>query len=43
MLEKRRRHFDKKMTWVQGFVTGIEMAVFMIELAGINLFGYEDR
>ena len=29
MREKRRRHYDKKMTWLQGFVTGTKMALFV--------------
>ncbi|QIE60597.1 DUF4199 domain-containing protein [Rasiella rasia] len=33
MREKRRRHFDKKMTWTQGFVTGAKMALFVALLS----------
>ena len=33
MREKRRRHFDKKMTWKQGFFTGAKMAVFVALLS----------
>ena len=33
MREKRRRYFDKKMTWVQGFVTGLKMAIFVALLS----------
>ena len=33
MREKRRRQFDKKMTWLQGFVTGLKMAIFVALLS----------
>lgn len=35
MREKRRRHYDKKMTWLQGFITGTKMAVFVALLSPI--------
>tara|TARA_R100000935_G_scaffold1517_1_gene4849 strand:- start:28376 stop:28852 length:477 start_codon:yes stop_codon:yes gene_type:complete len=33
MREKRRRHYDKKMTWLQGFITGAKMALFVALLS----------
>ena len=33
MREKRRRHYDKKMTWLQGFLTGVKMTVFVTLLS----------
>lgn len=35
MREKRRRHYDGKMTWTQGFLTGVKMAVFVALLSPI--------
>lgn len=33
MREKRRRHFNKKLTWLQGFITGVKMAFFVALLS----------
>lgn len=33
MREKRRRHYNKTMTWAQGFTTGIKMAFFVTLLS----------
>jgi hypothetical protein len=33
MREKRRRHFNKKLTWLQGFTTGVKMAFFVTLLS----------
>ncbi|WP_432409954.1 DUF4199 domain-containing protein [Rasiella sp. SM2506] len=35
MREKRRRHYDKKMTWFQGFLTGAKMTLFVALLSPI--------
>lgn len=35
MREKRRRQYDKKMTWLQGFLTGTKMAVFVAALSPV--------
>ena len=33
MREKRRRHYNKKLTWTQGFLTGAKMAFFVALLS----------
>ncbi|MAZ73243.1 MAG: DUF4199 domain-containing protein [Flavobacteriaceae bacterium] len=35
MREKRRRHYHKKMTWLQGFFTGAKMSVFVALLSPV--------
>jgi hypothetical protein len=38
MREKRRRHYHKKLTWQQGFLTGLKIAIFVTLFSPIGQY-----